>query len=236
METRSYLFGFASAVLVALTPLAAGAEVVVVASNTPAYAPGAMLTDNADIKLGPKARITVIAGNGKYRVLNGPFSGPHGVTSDQNTSSRALTVLASLVRTTVRDDNSVAAIRNAPGSQRPAFAVDWRRSATHCLVSGTDVQIWRPRKRGETAITIVSPDGARGDISWPTGKQVGSWPVAVKIESGKTYKIGRTGSQFAKEILMRVIPGTATTPVERAIWMAENGCSIQARRYLSGLN
>ena len=56
----------------------AAADFVVLESNVPALAPGAIEPPNRQVALGPGARLVLIEPDGATRLVLGPFTGPLG--------------------------------------------------------------------------------------------------------------------------------------------------------------
>jgi len=221
------------ALLLLSTPALAD-SLVVVESTLPAFAPGAMLDGDKPITLPEKSKLVLISDAGKTVSLSGPFSGKPG-TGGKAADSRLTTALATLVRTSQEDANSVGAIRAASIKTRAdALMVNLSESGDYCIADPKAVEMTRYADEKWPTVSVNAVKGDKvSDLSWPAGGNHAAWPEALPIEDGATYLVSQQGKDSRTMLVLHLIEDKAPTDAHRAVFMAEKGCLEQAKMLLA---
>jgi hypothetical protein len=222
--------------LLVLAPLAASAEdLVVIDSTLPTFAPGSSVKGDQTVKLPERSRLVLVAESGRTVTLNGPYEGKPAPEKGKGGDSRLGTALASLVRSTQEDANSVGAIRAAGIRTRAdALMINLSESGDYCVVDPAAVQITRYADERGAEITL---NAVKGDLktafAWPGAGNHLAWPAALPIEDGATYLVEQAGKDSRTMLVLHKVEDKAPTDAHRAVEMAEKGCLEQAKMLLA---
>ena len=235
-STRS-LIGATVCLLVVISAPAAADDFLVIKSTVPALRLGTVVTSGQALKLSAGAQVSLINEAGKVVKLKGPYTGILAGNNSAGKKGKSLTVLASLVRATVRDSNSVAAIRAGSGLSPPnPYWIDVTQSATACLPAGEKPTLWRAKSSFSSEMTFrAANSGQSFDLSWSSGDKNLPWPTEEKVQANTNYVISQFGVTGTKTLKINFLPGGLHSPVQQAALMSEMGCQPQALRLLAQL-
>lgn len=228
---------FAVAVLVSWAGLAQAEELVVVDSTLPAVAPGSLVDGAKLLSLPEKSRVVLVSESGRTIALAGPWQGKPGeaAAGAGDSNGRLVTALASLVRTSQEDAHSVGAIRAAGVKTRAdALMVNLSESGDYCVSDAKGVEVTRYPSETGAHVTLNAVQGnGKTTLVWPTGRDRSSWPADLPINDGATYLVEQDGKDSRTMIVLHMIVDDTPTDAHRAVFMAEQGCSEQARMLLA---
>ncbi|MFO0997702.1 MAG: hypothetical protein U1F33_13560 [Alphaproteobacteria bacterium] len=222
----------ALALLVLPTPIrvAAAGEVVVIASDEPGLAVGAIVDGETSVEIAAGRRVTIVTGSGRTIPRTGPYKGP--LAGESGPADRSLLdALASLVSTGKRGGAELGAIR-APRRSRDAWEIDIARAGDQCVREGTLPLLWRAdSSRQESLVIGGAKDAAL--LTWPAKAATLPWPAEIDLADGTSYlvRLGAEGEE--RRLIIHVVPNVLGTDARQAAWMAERGCVRQARLVLS---
>jgi len=233
---------FAALSLIFLSSLSLAAELVVVESSSPDYDVGQILDSQADIVLGEKAEVMLIAEDGAIVQLSGPYAGPPAATQ-LDSAGGALGALGQLVGQAEADAGDFGGVRG--GTLDDGFLaqeIDDRRTSPwllhtgitgpQCVVAGADdINYWR--EQGAAAarmeITRVS-SGENVSIRWRDGESVAAWPESLPATPDEMYLLRFDDQLRSTNLLLRQVPAAvADNGMATVAFLAANGCISQAR-------
>jgi len=232
---------FTSTILaVACFPVMAAQFVVVGVEGKTPVALGDVVDDAKLIKLDAGTTLTLINANGQKLKLVGPHSGPVGgdapsvaATSGGTARSKAgydvVKSLAGLFKSQ-RSSKSLGAFRAALVKSPGPWMYNVDSGASYCLDAGQKPQFWRESARKKAVVMLADGNADTSKrLIWKKGKSTLSWPNAVPIENGATYKskVGKKGKEQVFSVHM--VPDGLPSLAHQAAWMMENGCGEQAR-------
>ena len=228
----------------AMAGFAARAEpLVVIESNAPALAVGTVVADGASVTLPDKARVVLAGESGQLVTLTGPFNGVPPAKKTCDSGGRVLTAISSLVNTNKNETGSVGAVRAADVAWRSdtakslqdVLAVDVANGGDVCLYDANAGALVRNPASPPGTVTIHAMDGDQtAKFDWPKGAMREPWPKDLPLGDGKAYIIEVTGQSEAAMATIHVLPaGKATSDLQRAAQLADNGCSDQAKLLLT---
>ncbi len=214
---------------------ASAEEVVVIESTLAAFTPGAAINGDQVLKLPEKSKLVLVTEGGRTVILTGPYEGKPAPGGSKAADSRLTTALASLVRSTQEDANSVGAIRAAGIKTRgDALRVNLSESGDYCIGDPGGVEMTRNAidKGDEITLNAVKGD-LKASFSWPAGSDHTTWPAAMAPEDGATYLVGQSGKDSRTMLIIHRVQDDAPTDAHRAVFMAEKGCLEQAKMLLA---
>ena len=228
---RSLLF-FLTIPLICFSIGSSADQLVVIASSSEQFSPGAVVDASREIVLPTNVSVTLISSDGGTITLNGPYKGkPNRGGSNSNKSF--IDVLSEIA--SKEASSGIAVFRNSPGSRPDLWAININKPGTYCVQDGAEAILWSNRvgSSAKLHITSVGDPGDVTDIDWPGGARTVDWPDSLSLKDGSSYGLQLAG--VSREIKVRIIPASLTTDAHRAVWMWNNGCEKQARRVVRAL-
>lgn len=224
------------AIVLVAAALVAGAadagEVVVIASNLPGVAAGAVIEGERTVELGAGQRIAVVTGTGRAISRSGPYTGP--LAAEAGPADRSLVeALSRLVSTGKKGGAELGAIR-APGKAAPPdpWMIDAARAGDQCVIEGRAPVLWRANAlRPESLVINGATDAAV--LVWPAAAETLAWPAALPLADRASYRLRLGASGEGRELVLHLVPPSLPTEAHRAAFMAERGCLGQARHVLA---
>ena len=234
---RSYVVPFVLLAWIVGIHGASAREFVILDSTVPELASGRFLDGTKPLVLAVGGRVTLMAGDGTVATLQRPFSGipDDGVSAADGRG--VLAALARLILGTPAPPRVVSFTRGGPGGGPPeVWAVDVLRTGTYCAVEGTVPRLWRRNRANAESVEMKAlPEGAEVAFAWPAGAETVGWPEGLTLKDKGEYLVERDTSPTAAWVTMRVVPADLPNKGRRVAWMADAGCTRQARQLLAGL-
>ncbi len=215
---------------------AAAADIVVVASNVPAYKAGQVIDSAAMLDLAAGQKLTGIAGNGKSVTRAGPYKGPVWDTTPPAADKKFTDALASLAAGQGKGGQTLGAVRGAQkGEPADPWVVDVGRGGDQCVAPGAAPQLWRASADKPAVLHLAgAKEEGRTQADWPAGAATLPWPAEVKLADRAVYMARLDGAPTARRLVLHLTPDGLLSDAHRAAWMAEMGCALQARILLWG--
>lgn len=242
-------FGQSALVLAGLIASAglAQAEIIVIGSNVPRIAVGALLDDGANLDIPAGARVRIILPSGRTREIKGPFNSAVGeLTRGEKRDEGLWTDVKRMVLRQKRPDESVigavrsaapardAAERAAP-PRPPAFS--WSRvpidaDGDVCIERGARLKLARATPGRPTDVTIVDRQSqSRAVASFAVGSASADWPAEMSTEVGLYTVTTEDGTKYALR-LRPISPLPAADETLRVLHIQR--CLKQAEAWLAG--
>jgi hypothetical protein len=226
------------AALVAVAALPAeAADLVVIGSTAARHPAGEVLARDAPLRLADGERLTLVGADGKVIRLTGPFNGvpAAGDTGNGADDPAMLQAIARLFEQGRAAQTSVGTMRNAPRRETPpVWGIDVARDTDRCLPATGEALLWRPDGSRELAVLLLQrASGREATVTFAAGEKSRDWPADLPLADGEYAMRDAAGRE--RTVTIRLIPAAAAGEVERAAWMAENGCEEQARAFLAAL-
>ncbi len=230
---------FVIAAFMALAALPAGAaNMVVVASTAPGFAPGQIVHSDDPLEVPNGARVTLVSETGRTVTLTGPHSGPAETGAGPGGGDGLLVSLSGLLSGPSRETASLGTMRAAvpPPSPTDPWVIDTGAWGHHCAPARGPVVLWRG-KAGRPGVFILQnlSDRSKSVTPWPAGAQTLAWPSKTTLGEGEKYLARMKGGRVSSKLVLHLVPDRLPTNAHRAAWMADKGCLRQARRLLSRL-
>jgi hypothetical protein len=226
-------------------------QVVVVDSSMPALAPGKVIDADSSITLPAGARVTVVGDDGRMQTLKGPFSGAVGARSGAGGNPAVVDTLSRLFSSPAETaalgtfrgaEPQLGGFRGAGsaggGADAPElWAINVQRAGEQCVpAAGGLPTLWRPDAVREATVVVQRlPDGPGGLVRFAAGSQSVPWPAGVALQDGD-YTLRDSADAWASTVSLRVVPAELEDDVRRVVWMADHGCSRQAKALLANMN
>ncbi len=223
----------------ALASMPAGAgDLVVVASDAPILQEGQIINGEAPLVVPAGASVTLIAEDGTAVTIKGPFNrapAPEGGdTSGDRTLLKALAGLFGLGSGEI--STSIGAVRGAGPARMPPnpWFIDIGRSGHQCVLTGGLATLWRADTRKAIIVALRhARTGAKASTDWPSGAATMDWPTGIALEDGASYMARVQEFLGARKLILHLVPGDLPTDAHRVAWMAERGCTEQAKLLLA---
>ena len=220
--------------LMALTPVSAGAETMVVVSSTsPAARVGMSVDRDQKIQVSSGQRVTFLTQSGRILEVRGPFSG-RIKGKGRPASPAILKRLERMIMRTGGGEADLGGVRGdvaavAPDTTVPGTAVEVMRGGTWCVIADMPPELLRPtfQRSAEARVTNLENDDT-GATKWGPWQTRAKWPDGLPIYDGATYSVSVDGDQPAS-FTLRLIPDDVSDPVARLNWMASAGCEAQVK-------
>lgn len=225
-------------VFLAMTPEpAAAGQMVVIEVSGVDLAPGQMIDGATRLELPAGAKVTLVSESGAVSVIEGPYSGAPGKAAAGDADSGLVASLAQLVGGKPAQSAALGVMRAAKSEPLPsAWVVDLRRSGSQCVKAGDKPVLWRSVNTKAATLSLRGlPKGGKAKVKFTAGTDRVDWPDAVAIKDGGQYLARLSGNATASKIVLRLIPADLPTDPHRAAWMADMGCTVQAKALLGGL-
>lgn len=240
MKSIKYFVGLSVAVVMAMaswTSAVNAKDFVVLSSNVKALTPGKTVSADKALKIPSRRRVVLVNASGRTVVLKGPYKGKPGAPA-KGGSSKLVTALASLVRTTQKDLSSVGAIRAAGiKTFKEAMMVNISETGDYCSASKAAPELTRYRSETAKKVTMTSAnDGKKVVLTWKKGTASMPWPNEIPYTPGATFLIQQEGKDSRTMLVARKISGNFSSKVHFIMAIAEKGCMEQAKMLLALLN
>lgn len=209
------------------------ADLVVINSNAPGIAKGAVIDDAKPISVPAGSRVSLVSATGAVVTINGPFDGPPSQRAGGGGGDgRLVASLATLLQGHASDQTQLGAHRGGGEEPDQPFQLNTSKSADFCVPAGTTVKLWRPAGRkeqiGRARIKSLETGGLQKEFTWAVGEMEVAWPAGVPVKDGGAYLISSSDMPQPARVIIHIMPpGVAPGPAQAA-WMADNGCVDQA--------
>jgi len=223
--------------ILAAGPALAG-SLVVIESNAPGIAPGQVLDGAQSLDVPEGTEVTCIGQDGDTVKLTGPYSGvpaPGGGAANAS----FLDSLAALVAPEGEGSVALGATREVPGAAGvpgSPWLIDVSKSGDRCTPPAAPPVLWRP-DAGEAIELYLKRfgDDAEAEVDWAGEAAEIEWPDGIAVVDGGVYlvRLGRKASM--KKLVLHLVPADLATDAHRAVWMAGQRCTRQARQLLFGV-
>ncbi len=233
---RAFYF-LAAWFLAAFAFSAEAAQLVVVAGGAPGLKLGQVVESDASLDIPAGASVTLVSESGETVTLKGPHSGPPGL-GGYGGDKGLVSSLSSLLAGSNRETGSLGVMRAISPKTPPddPWVIDIGRSGPHCVAATGGVVLWRAEHKKARIISLKNlADKSRSITNWPAGRNTLNWPAEVSLQDGARYLVGMKGSRAKKKLTLHLVPATLPTDPHRAAWMAQKGCTVQAKRLLRHL-
>lgn len=208
--------------LLAVTPAAALATVVVVKSLGPsakAYPPGKTLPESAKINLQVGDVVTII-GPSSAQTLRGPG----------NFDAKQVTLASA-----AGQRGRFGALRSTTIAHSPSiWDVDATQSGKVCVTDAAKLQLWRPNSDSAATVQVRSAGGKAEPLSWAAGKALAAWPKALPMASGAQYQLEWPDNGDQSSIDVVIVQPPADDLVSTAKVLIDNGCQNQLDLLVAG--
>lgn len=238
MRTARAFYFLAALFLAAFAFSAEAAQLVVVAGGAPGLKLGQVVGSDASLDIPAGASVTLVSESGETVTLKGPHSGPPGLVGGHGGDKGLVSSLSSLLAGSIRETGSLGAMRAINPKPPPddPWVIDIGRSGHHCVAAKGGVMLWRAKPKKARIISVKNlVDKSRSITDWPAGLNTLNWPAEVSLQDGARYLVGMKGARAKKKLTLHLVPAALPTDPHRAQWMAEKGCTVQAKRLLQHL-
>lgn len=230
--------GAALALTVLSIASAAAAEFVIIGSTSAAYTAGRIIDAAIPLSIADGERITVVAADGKTRMIEGPFEGAVDSGTDGTVGKTLIQSLSELVLANQRR-TSIAGVRVGAAAAAPddIFVVRVDFSGRVCL-AGSEARLWRPNAadRGTLLIREIGGENREAELDWPAGSRRLAWPQEIPPQDAMSYLLRfRDGNRRATRIDIAFVERAAPTTAHRIAILGEKQCLQQAMQLLGEL-
>lgn len=209
----------------------ARADMVVLQSSVPEWAPGQVIASGAPVRLPAGAALSLMSQSGEIRAISGPLDGPLPEAAAAS-GGGAVQVVAELLKSRPQGVAVLGAIRDDADGAVQAATLNPKVDKLFCVAPGERPGIALPPKGAARALMLVGPGFARVQV--PPGATGIDWPAALPLVDGKTYTLTLAGAEIGA-VVIRVTPAPAAQPGERVAQLAKLGCQRQALALLGSL-
>lgn len=225
----------AALLLLGISFTGAAADLIVIGSTGADLKPGQVLDGSALVTLPAGATVTLISSKGETIKLRGPYEGrPASATEGQD--GQLLQALQTVFKNDSGATTMLAAFRGVPGRKPDLWSANVDRNGSYCVrVDGPPALKRKSGKRRTTLMLELGATGEQAQVDWPAGQSTLGWPAGLPLIDGGDYLAHLDVAIEPKKLRVALIPNGLATDAHRAAWMAENGCSRQARRVLTEL-
>lgn len=202
----------------------AAAQSLVVRSSGPSaarYRAGTMLRAPQSVELRSGDAVTLLS-DGATWTLRGPGVYPVTPGAVRSVSNRAPAAVN-------QRRERIGAVRSAPGegTTRPnIWMVDIATPGPTCVVDPTSVSLWRADAMAAAEMTLTGPDGAAVPVSWAAGQSSRSWPAALPVVDGASYRL-EAGSAAPVSVTLKTLPAAPASVPDAGAALIAAGCSSQ---------
>ncbi|MBT3358323.1 MAG: hypothetical protein HN403_01705 [Rhodospirillales bacterium] len=212
------------------------AEMVVIASTAAEIKGGQVVKDGATLNVPDGASVTLVSSDGAALTINGPFTGvPGGKKAGSGGDNSLVSSLSGLLSSTGKKTAALGVMRaGATKDPDDPWTVNTERSGKQCVRAGVPAVLWRSNAGKKATLKIRNMKSKeRTTTEWPSGAEKLKWPEGSAVSDGEQYIIRKKGDKTAKKITLFVVPSDLPSDAHMAIWMAENGCTMQAKVLLN---
>lgn len=205
------------------------ADLVVLKAEKSTLRPGSMVSSEGALTLAAGESVTLLGEDGRVQVLKGPWKGQPSVRgTDDESKSRAVSVIAALLQENRKSSLSLGVVRSAGKVVKvpDPWAVNVTESGTGCIRSER-ATLWRTANIDqESRVTLSARNSPqKAVVNWVAGYELLHVPGQL-FSNGRTYTVDLDGNTV--ELQVHVMPQEVATGVEQAVWMANAGCKSQA--------
>jgi len=231
------MIGLAATLVVSMSLWSHGAaanDYVVISSNVSALSPGKTVAASETLNIPTLRKVVLVNASGLTVVLKGPYNGKPGAPA-KGGSSKLVTALASLVKTTQKDLSSIGAIRAANiKTFRDAMMVNISETGDYCKTSKAPPELTRYQSESARQVTVTSAqDGKKVDLNWKKGQKSILWPTQINYQAGATYLVQQEGKDSRTMLVAREVSGNFATKIHLIMAVAQKGCLEQAKMLLA---
>ncbi len=234
MKASSFALAAVLALLTAASGAARAGELVVIASTDSEFGVGSVLDGARAIQLADGHSVTLVSSDGRTLKLQGPYSGRPDPLPDTGDSG-LLAALSDIVKPTEQNVSTAGIMRSSLYAPKQPWVIDSGQSGAHCVLPGRPTLLWRPIAIGSVAASLKAPDGQAG-VTWQEGSYTTPWPSELPLADGASYQLEFTFTGKSPLLSIHQVPGELDSDVSRAVWMHEQGCTVQARVLLGTLS
>ncbi len=217
----------------------AAAEMVVIASSAPDVAGGQLLKDGETLEVPTGASVTLVSAAGAALTIDGPYSGVPGSDSGGGSGgdNALVSSLSGLLSAGDKKATSLGVMRSGVSKDPDdPWTVNIGRSGKQCVRAGVSAVLWRSDSKKATVLKIKnSATKKRSETGWPAGADTLTWPDGSTVNDGESFVIRTEGSRAAKKVTLFVVPADLPSVAHEAVWMAQKGCSMQAKLLLKSI-
>jgi len=216
----------------------AAAEMVVIASTAAEITGGQVIQDGATLDVPAGASVTLISAAGMPLTIDGPFSGVPGGKAGGGGGGGDTSLVSSLsgLLSSTGEKTAALGVMRAGATKDPEdpWTVNTERSGKQCVRGGVPAVLWRADAKKAATLKIKNRKSReKAEADWPSGAEKLTWPEGSSVSDGAQYIIRKKGDKTAKKITLFVVPSDLPSDAHKAIWMAENGCTMQAKLLLN---
>ncbi|MEM7208684.1 MAG: hypothetical protein AAF434_12735 [Pseudomonadota bacterium] len=227
----------ASFLILILVPLHtfAANQFVIISSNVESLNPGDTVKADQSLDLSEGQSVKLLSASGEVITIEGAQK--NLLDRGQNIGdSKLLDAISRLLKSSSTSDSALAVYRGGGAPNAHAQSVPVDSSGNVCLTDQSSPNFWWPNPVKGMKIDIShSPSGERASITWASKKKRQPWPQALPIIQGDEYQIEVELSRHIHRFTLLMIPSSISKPLERVVWMSNNGCERQALSLLSSL-
>jgi hypothetical protein len=218
-------------------------DLIVIFSTAPDLQPGQVVKSEAAIDVPDGTQITLIDETGTKLVISGPYNGFLAVASAAGAAGasgdgKLLASLTNLLAGAGKETNAMGAIRSAGMAKNlvdPRF-INVSRTGHHCVPVEGPVTLWRAKRTKNTRLTLLAfSDQSKKSISWVRGAETVKWPADFALADRAKFAARFKDSMKASLMTIHLVPADLPTIAHRVAWMAERGCSDQAKGLFASL-
>ena len=228
--------------VICLSPIAFASELVVLESTSPDYQAGEILDSEIQIVLDEDGDVTLIAEDGTFIHLTGPFVGVPSLDEIQDASG----VLDALGRLVGSAESTAVDIGGVRGDEdRDDFLaqeVDDTRTSpwtlhtditgAQCVIADAqEVMYWRENSGSSEELQVKHiASGNNVSVEWKAGDNTVTWPGALTLVADEMYLL-RLGDELqSTTLLVREIPAAVNNEGAAIVaFLAAKGCIAQAK-------
>lgn len=210
---------------------------IVISSDDPSMAPGAIVDSNKKVKVGKQRVVKLMRKSGTVVTIKGPY---HHLPLKKLTPHEESKMLKALARLTVKGEDDISSIgtmrSGAPGSTPTDHRwINTETGELQCAFS--KVQLWRYDDSKKVTIVVQKENGKKVKLVWEKGKSLLPWPKKLVLENG-AYVFHKTGGgdDLSQKVKIFVAPKDFDTDYNMLFWMSTKGCSEQASIYARVVN
>ncbi|MDJ0894732.1 MAG: hypothetical protein QNJ92_06290 [Alphaproteobacteria bacterium] len=231
---RLLLAGLALVIGLAAPGTGQAAKLLVLTASPETHKPGAIIDAARPLHLDSGERLTVVDAGGSVLALSGPYDGPPIKAADHSGdgSEDLLLQLQRLIDLRRRPpDDAAAAAEQVPHAHDP-WLISTAGSSHHCLAPERPAAFWRADVGTDLPVELTSAKARPLQLSWARGEARLYWPAGLVLSDGTEYRLRLGKSQRSVRIVLHLIPADLPSEAHRIAWMAEQGCTTQARMLL----
>ncbi len=221
-----------------LLPLAAAADVLVIASDVPEIRAESELKADQTIRIGPGQQITLLLPSGEYKTVPGPFDGRvESLYRNPGFFHRVYEIVKELWTTGGSDDSEAIGVRMLPF---PQATPDWRAirlqkgapDSVYCYETGARPILTHSEQLGIELLRVIGQAGASGEAAaeWPRGAATLDWPAGMAVVDGGRYML--TLADMTLNVTLRQIPAGSLSDGNVLKTLGEAECRMQIAAWL----